>query len=520
MADESKFGRVYLVGAGPGDPGLLTLRAVECLRDADFVLYDFLTSPRALDFTRPDAERLCADEIPGEHPQRWPHIHRRIIEEAQNGKTVVHLKGGDPLIFGRGGEEAEAIRAAGIPYEIVPGVTAALAAGAYTEIPLTHRAHASAVAFVTGHEHPGKANSRLDWDALARFPGTLAIYMGVARLGIISRELITRGMSPETPAAFIHQASTGEQRTVVGTLATLEEQVRQAGLTSPSLMLVGPVVTLKPPHSWFEAKPLFGLRVLVTRPRELARDFARKLELFGAVPSILPVLDIRPPADWAPADRTVDRLQSGQYDWLVFTSTNGVTAFLGRLEALGLDARAIGRAQIAAIGTATAQALHEFHLRPNLLPSDEMHSDRLAELLIQRCHGKRVLIACATQARELLRERLAAVATVDVAPVYDQAPGEPSAEVLDCLRRGEVDVVTLTSPNIARAFLAACDETIRQRLRDGTTRLLGNSQRLADWLNEQGISAFVSNDPTMDGLIASLIQLAGKREDGLEIRPT
>lgn len=508
MAEEPKVGRVYLVGAGPGDPGLLTLRAVECLREADFVLYDYLTSPRTLDFARPDSERLCADELPGEHPQRWPQIHKRIIEEAQKGKVVVHLKGGDPLIFGRGGEEAEAIREAGIPYEIVPGVTAALAAGAYTEIPLTHRAHASAVALVTGHEHPGKANSRLDWDALARFPGTLAIYMGVARLGIITRELIARGKSPDAPAAFVHQASTGEQRTVVGTLATLEDQVRQAGITSPSLMLVGPVVGLKPPQSWFEAKPLCGLRVLVTRPREQAREFVRKLELLGAVPSVLPVLEIRRPADWGPADRAIERLRQGQFDWLVFTSTNGVSAFLGRLETLGLDARAIGRTQIAAIGTSTAEALALRRLRPDLVPTVDMHSERLAELLIERCRGKRVLLACAAQARELLRERLSQVAEVDIAPVYEQAEAlDPPGDVLDLLRRGEIDVVTLTSPNVARAFLSACDDTIRQRLREGSIRLLGNSKRLGDWLGEQGFPAIVSADPTVDGLIAKLVQI-------------
>lgn len=520
MADESKVGRVYLVGAGPGDPGLLTLRAVECLSEADFVLYDYLTSPRALDFVRPDAGRLCADELPGEHPQRWPHIHQRIIDEARKGKTVVHLKGGDPLIFGRGGEEAAAIRAAGIPYEIVPGVTAALAAGAFTEIPLTHRALASAVALVTGHEHPGKADSRLDWDALARFPGTLAVYMGVARLGIITRELIARGKSLETPAAFVHQASTGEQRTVVGTLATLEEQVRQAEITSPSLMLVGPVVGLKPPRSWFEAKPLHGWRVLVTRPREQAREFARKLELLGAVPSVLPVLEIRPSADWALADAAIERLRRGEYDWLVLTSTNGVNALFGRLQALGLDARAIGRTQIAAIGTATAEALAGFHLRPDLVPTDEIHSEHLADLLIERCRGNRILLACATQAREVLRERLSTVASVDTAPVYEQAAVDPSGEVLDRLRRGEIDVVTLTSPNVARAFLAVCDETIRRRLREGKPRLLGNSKRLGDWLREEGYSAVVSPDPTIDGLIAELERIASKKEDGLQIRPT
>ena len=502
-------GLVYLVGAGPGDPGLLTLRAVECLREADFVLYDYLTSPRALAFAPAHAETVCANELPGEHPQRWPHIHQRIIDEAKKGKVVVHLKGGDPMIFGRGGEEAQALREAGIPYEIVPGVTAALAASAYAEIPLTHRAHASAVALITGHEHPAKANSRLDWDALARFPGTLAIYMGVGRVGIIARELIARGKSPDTLAALVHQASTGEQKTTLATLATVEERVRESGITAPSVMLVGPVIGLKPALSWFEAKPLFGMRVLVTRPREQAQEFARRLELLGAIAEVLPAVAIHPPTDWTPVDAAIERLGNGQYDWLIFTSTNGVAAFFGRLRNLGRDARTIGSTRLAAIGTATAESLAAFHLVPDLVPTDDMRSEHLIELLSEKCRGKRVLLARAAQGRELLREQLAAIAKVDAITVYEQKSAiDGSSDVFERLRDGQIDVVTLTSPNIARAFLAACTEPIRQRFRDRSTILLGNSQRLVDALNQEGFPAILSPDPTMEGLIASLSQLA------------
>lgn len=504
MAD---VGRVYLVGAGPGDPGLLTLRAVECLREADFVLYDYLTSPRTLDYASANAVRLCADELPGEHPQRWPHIHQRLIEEARKGKVVVHLKGGDPLIFGRGGEEARALRDAGIPFEIVPGVTAALAAGAYSEIPLTHRQYASAVAFVTGHEHPGKTNSRLDWDVLARFPGTLAIYMGIGRLSVIARELVARGQSADMPAAVVHQASTGDQRTIVGTLATIEERVRQAGITSPSLMLVGPVVGAKPALSWFETKPLLGMRVLITRPRGQAEKLARRLELLGAVPETLPVIEIRSPENWGPVDAAIERLRNGEYEWLAFTSTNGVEAFVGRLFALGLDARAI-RSKIAAIGTATAEVLANFSLRPDLVPTRELNSERLAELLLDECRGKRVLLARATQARELLRAKLSAVASVDAISVYEQASVvDRTSRTFDRLRRGEFRVVTLTSPNIARAFVEACDEAVRKQFRDGTTILLGNSDRLVNELKKEGYVAIASADPTMDGLLQALLAL-------------
>ncbi len=512
MVDAVKSGRVYLVGAGPGDPGLLTCCAVECLRQADFVLFDYLTSPQALEFVRPHAERLCAKDLPGEHPQRWPYIHQRLIDEARKGKAVVHLKGGDPLIFGRGGEETEALRDAGIAYEIVPGVTAALAAGAYTEIPLTHRARASAVAFITGHECPGKAGSQLDWDAIARFPGTLAIYMGVARIGIIARELVARGKAADTPVAVIHQASTSEQRTLVSTLAAIDSQVQRAGLKSPALMLIGPVVSLKPERSWFESKPLLGLHVLVTRPRGQAESFARMLELQGAIPVLLPVLEIRPPPDWTPVDAAIAAMHRGEYDWLVLTSTNGVAAFFERLKSLGLDARAIGRTHIAAIGTATAEALAELHLLPDLVPQDDMRSEHLADLLIECCRGQRVLLARAAQARELLRERLEGVATLTTVTVYEQATSVDSAnEVFNRLGRGEIDVVTLTSPNIARAFLDACNESVRQRFRDQSTILVGNSDRLVNELKELGYPAVTSPDPTMQGLTAALIGIYQNR---------
>ncbi|HKB04321.1 MAG TPA: uroporphyrinogen-III C-methyltransferase [Gemmataceae bacterium] len=510
-----QVGRVYLVGAGPGDVGLLTLRAVECLRSADFVLYDYLTSPRTLDFARPDAERFRVTQLPGTHPERWRHIIAKLIEEARKGKVVVHLKGGDPLVFGRGAEEAEALRAAGVPYEIVPGVTAALAAAACTEIPLTHRAFASAVALVTGHEEPGKAGAGLDWGALANFPGTLAVYMGVTQLGHIAHELIARGMSPDTPAALVYRASTGDQRTVTAPLGELEAAVRRAGLTRPSLLLIGPAVGSRPTTSWFEERQLAGLRVVVTRPRDQALGFARRLELLGAVAYLLPAIEVREPADWGPADAAIRQLRARGYDWVVFTSANGVAGLLGRLRTLGLDGRAFSQARLAAIGPATADALREAHLITDLVPAVDARSEQLADLLSEHCRGNRVLLAQATQGREVLREHLGAIASVDVAPVYEQVSvADPAHEVFDRLRRGEIDAVTLTSPNIAAAFLAACDETVRDRFRTGPTRLVANSERLARFLGDEGYPAVVCPDPTADGLIAGLkTVMAGKKGD-------
>src|SRR3954469_7413693 len=244
---------VALVGAGPGNPGLLTLRAVECLARADLVLYDRLVPPRLLEHAPEQARRVCVDELPGCHPERWPHVHRTLIDAARQGLRVVRLKGGDPFLFGRGGEEAEALRAAGIPYEVVPGVTAGRGASACAGIPVTHRRHASAVAFVTGHERPDKGDSLLDWAALARFPGTLVFYMGISRLPVIARTLIDHGKAPDTPAAAVRWGSTARQQTVAATLRDLPGAVQQAGLTAPALVVVGPVVSLRPTLAWFES---------------------------------------------------------------------------------------------------------------------------------------------------------------------------------------------------------------------------------------------------------------------------
>ena len=515
MSELSSRAKVYLVGAGPGDPGLLTLRAVECLQQADFILYDYLTSPRVLDHAPAHAECLCVDELPGEHPARWPHIHQRLIEEAQKGRVVVHLKGGDPLIFGRGGEEAVGLRAAGIPYEIVPGVTAAFAAGAYAEIPLTHRAHASAIAIITGHEHPGKTNTRLDWAALAKFPGTLAVYMAVARLGMIARELIGQGKPADTAVALVHRASSGEQQVVTGTLDTIEERIRLSGITSPSLVIIGKVAELKPAVSWFEARPLLGLRVLITRPAKQAKPLARQLELEGAVPYSLPVIEAEAPADWAGVDAAVAELEAGRHQWVVFTSANGVAFFFQRLKELQKDARVLGGAKIAVIGPATAEALAEFHLFADVVPAEGMNAEALAAELRERVRGQSVLLAQAVEGRETLRELLAEVATVSTAEVYRQTPvvGE-RRDIFDRLRRGEIHVVSLTSPNIAKAFLALCDETIRGRFRRGQITLVANSPRLGQWLADHDYPAVVTADPTSAGLIAKLRELKHGRDAG------
>jgi uroporphyrinogen III methyltransferase/synthase len=502
--------RVFLVGAGPGSPGLITVRGAEVLARADLVLHDQLVPERLLELAPATAERVCVRDLPGQHPDKYPHIHQRLIEAANAGKTVVRLKGGDPLIFGRGGEEADALRAAGVAYEIVPGVTAALAAGAVLELPLTHRLHASAIALVTGHELPHKPGNKLDWKALAAFPGTLAIYMGIARLPVIVGELLKHGKSPDTPAGIVERATVGEQRSVFARLADLEEARRNAGLEAPGLILVGEAVARRAPQPWFESRPLFGQRVLVTRPAHQAEGMVRKLEHLGAVVSRMPGVEIREPADFAPVDRALEQLRRGEWDWLVFTSANGVHALLRRLDALGRDLRGLGGVKLAAIGPKTADALREYRLRADVVPASTFSSEGLAEALGPHVAGQRVLLARADRGRELVRDELAKVASaVEQVAVYSQADAAaPDADVLDALRRGEIRFVTLPSSNIARAVLGAFDEIIRGRVERGEVRLVAISPETGNAVRALGLPmAAEATTFTEDGLIAAVVEL-------------
>jgi uroporphyrinogen III methyltransferase/synthase len=496
---------VYLVGAGPGDPGLLTLRAVECLARADVVLYDKLVPTRLLEHAPLSAERICVTDLAETHPERPPHVHRLLIDAARQGKRVVRLKGGDPFLFGRGGEEAEILRQAGIPYEVVPGVTAALAASACAGIPLTHRAYASAVAIVTGHENPLKPESNLDWALLARFPGTLVIYMGIARLPLIVQGLVENGKPADTPAAVVRWAGTGYQNTVAAPLGDLPAAVQAAGITAPAVVLIGPVVALREQIAWFEQRPLFGRRVLVTRPRHQAESLVRRLEELGAVPVILSVVEIRDPADWGPVDRALAAL--ARYQWLVFTSSNGVHALVRRLRQTGRDLRAFGSLRLAAIGSGTAEALRAYQLEPDLVP-DEFRSEALAAALKERAAGQRVLLARADRGRDLLRTELASVAEVDQIAVYSQIDAvETDADVLDGLRRAEIDFVTLTSSNIARSLARILDGPCRARLESGEVKIVSISPVTSAAIRELGWPvAAEATAYTVAGLVAALVE--------------
>lgn len=467
MQSEFKIGRVYLVGAGPGDPELLTLKGQRVLTQADVVVYDRLANPALLAFAPPHTERIYVGKLPDRHTLSQEEINALLVERGLAGQTVVRLKGGDPFVFGRGGEEAEALRAAGIPFEVVPGITSAIAALAYAGIPVTHRDECSAFAVITGHEDPAKVESALDYDALARV-GTLVFLMGVGRLNQIAARLIDAGMSPTTPAAVVMWGTHPSQKTATGTLATIHDEVRRAGITAPAVTVVGGVAGLRETLRWFDdprSRPLFGQRVLVTRARAQASELVEALRTLGAEAVEFPTIQIAPPADnFAALDRALARLgtddhpragQSGAsrpYDWIVLTSVNGVEMFWSRLRVAGKDARSLSGVRLAAIGPATAAALEAHGLMPDVVP-EHFVAEALLEAIPDPA-GQRFLLPRADIARAALREGLeAAGAEVDEVEAYRTVLGQPTeAERAELLERG-VDILTFTSSSTVRNFV-------------------------------------------------------------------
>lgn len=446
--------KVYLLGGGPGDPGLLTIRARDILSRADVVVYDYLANKAFLAYCRPDAEIYYVGKKGGDHTLPQDKINELLVSMAKAGKMVARLKGGDPYVFGRGGEEAEELVAAGCPFEVVPGVTSAVAAPAYAGIPITHRSFCSSVSFITGHEDPTKAESSLNWKAFAQSGSTLVFFMGVKNLPHITENLMAAGMSGDTPAALVRWGTTCRHKSLVATVATMPEEAARHGFTPPSLFVVGGVVSLHDTLSWYEQRPLLGKGVVVTRSREQASDLVRLLSDQGACCYEFPAIAIAPLADPAPVRQAITRLFD--FDWVVFTSANGVSCFFTELAALGLDARAFAGIKLAAIGPATAAALAARGLTADFLPERFVAESVVAGLVGLGVDGAKVLIPRAREAREVLPEKLTeAGADVTVLPVYDTRPADQDPdEILEAIKAGDIHYVTFTSSSTVKNFFA------------------------------------------------------------------
>jgi len=504
VGEKKKPGTVYLVGAGPGDPGLLTVKGRDCLAQADALVYDYLGNPVLLDHAPAAAARIYVGKTKGCPHTPQERINALLVDLARTGKTVVRLKGGDPYVFGRGGEEAQALHGAGIPFEVVPGVTAGFAAAAYAGIPLTHRDYTTSLGLVTGHEKPERKLSSLDWEKLATGVGTLVFYMGMANLEVIAGQLVAHGRSPQTPVAIIRWATTPRQQTLVADLATIVAKARETAIKPPAVIIVGEVVGLRSQLGWFEQRPLLGRRILVTRAAEQAGSFTALLEAQGAECLACPTIAIAPPEDLAPLDAALGQL--ARIDDLILTSANAVQAFFGRLLDLGRDARALGGVRVVAVGPKTAEVMAVYGIRPDLVPA-EYHADAVVALLeAQGVAGRRVLYPRADRARELIPQRLAAAGAEVLAPVaYRNVRPEGGAERLRALLAEGVDAITFTSSSTVSNLLALAGEELRPRL--ATMPLISIGPLTSRTLAEAGLAvAAEAQSSTLEGMVAALVE--------------
>jgi len=446
-------GKVYLIGAGPGDPGLITVKGLECVKKADVVIYDYLANERILDHRRPESELIYVGKQGGRHTLPQEEINALIVQKAREGKIVARLKGGDPFIFGRGGEEAEELVDSGIPFDVVPGVTAATAVPTYAGIPLTHREHTASVAFVTGHEDPTKEESKVHWNRIATGIGTLVFFMGMKNLQSIVDNLTRHGRSPETPIALIQWGTRTDQRVVTGALRDIVTKVKEAKLGPPAIIVVGEVVRLREKLNWYESKPLFGKRIMVTRSRGQASVFADMLIDRGATTIELPTIDVVPPARWDELDKVINDVES--YDWLIFTSANAVKFFMSRLRELGHDIRMLKGIRICTVGPKTAEILVDFGLRADLIPAEFKAEGVINALGGEKVKGKKFLIPRARIARDIIPDKLKeAGAEVTVVTAYENVkPTTDVARAVKLFEDKKISAVTFTSSSTVHNFV-------------------------------------------------------------------
>ena len=451
-------GIVYLVGAGPGDPTLITLRGVECLKKAEVVVYDYLANEQLLLYAPETAERIYAGKIGGRHNQGQDEINSLLVEKGLAGKIVVRLKGGDPFVFGRGGEECEALRDAGISFEVVPGVTAAFGASAYAGIPLTHRDVTASVAFVTGQEGKGKTDTTIDWDRLSLGGGTVVFYMGVTTLRRNMERLVEHGRSPDTPVALIRWATTPCQQVLVGTLATIADLADESGFKPPAITIVGEVVALRKKLQWYDTRSLCGKKIIVTRAAEQAGEFSSKLSARGATVLECPTIKLVEPDSWQLLDMAIRDLVG--YDWVVLTSANAARYFFQRMRALGFDARALAGCRICAVGPKTADEIRLHGIRPDLVPTDYKAEGVVDEFSRLDMQNARVLFPRADKARDVIPQELKRMgAHVDSPVAYRNVfPDRLPPETLFALEKRSVDCITFTSSSTVQNLAAMLGE--------------------------------------------------------------
>lgn len=508
------MGTVFLVGAGPGDPGLITVKGLTLLREADVVVHDYLAAPDFLKETKEGAELIYVGKKGGEHTAEQSSINEILVSKAAEGKMVVRLKGGDPYLFGRGAEEAEELIRSGVQFETVPGVTSAIAAPAYAGIPVTHRDHASMVTFVTGHEDPSKTESAINWDLLAKGSGTLVFLMGVGNLSAICANLIEKGRPTDTPAALVRWGATPRQEAVYATLATLPDEARSRGLKAPAVLVVGTVVGLHETLGWFERKPLFGKRILITRSMAQSTLMADKIRSEGGQPILCPAIEIVPPEDYALLDVALANIS--KFDWVIFTSVNGVEGFFSRFFALWGDIRNMAGPRLGAIGPVTARALESRGLKVDILAKEFKAEGVLAALPREQIRGRRFLIPRAEAAREVLPDGIAEMGgLVETIPVYRTQPPHSDRvdEIRGMLRRREVDAVTFTSSSTVTNFLAMMAPATASELLEGVV-VASIGPITSATARREGVTVTVEAAAyTVDGLLAALERYFGAKKE-------
>ena len=500
-------GHVYLVGAGPGDPGLISVKGAHLLAHADLILYDEILDERLLELASERCERLFVGKRGREKGRSQEEINELLVKHARAGRKVVRLKGGDPYIFGRGSEEGARLRGEGIPFEVVSGVSAASGVLAYAGIPLTHRGITSTAVLVTGHEDPSKPIPAVNWALLAKLQCTLIIFMGARRIGEVAETLLQHGKSPSTPAAAIEWGTWPRQQTLVATLGNLAEKARERGLQSPAIIAIGEVVALRDQLNWFESKPLFGRRILVTRSREQAGGLRLLLETEAAEVYSLPLLEIRAPERWDEVDRCVRAL--GSYDWVIFTSPNAVEFFMGRLHALELDARALGGVRVAAVGHATAESLTRFGIVADLTPAEQSQEGLIRAFAKVEVAGLKFLLPGSSIGRPLLADELVRrEAEVEEISTYENVvPRYERSALPACLTGGDLDLVIFASPSSVTNFMAVLGEAEGRQLL-GRTAIAALGPTTSGAIRDLGFEVAVQpRESTVTELVRSICHL-------------